>query len=72
MGEMKEHQVNSKQSNNKNKNGFKNQKSPDKKQDKNKSDQFHWRRAGKTSFVWVLILISAVFLFNLDKLFNFK
>ena len=65
MGEMKEHQVNSKQSNNKNKNGFKNQKSPDKKQDKNKSDQFHWRRAGKTSFVWVLILISAVFLSNL-------
>ena len=37
MGEMKEHQVNSKQSNNKNKNGFKNQKSPDKKQDKNLS-----------------------------------
>ena len=65
MGEMKEHQVNSKQSNNKNKNGFKNQKSPDKKQDKNQSDQFHWRRAGKTSFVWVLIIISAVFLSNL-------
>ena len=65
MGEMKEHQVNSKQSNNKNKNGFKNQKSPDKKQDKNQSDQFQWRRAGKTSFVWVLIIISAVFLSNL-------
>ena len=65
MGEMKEHQVNSKQSNNKNKNGFNNQKSPDKKQDKNQSDQFQWRRAGKTSFVWVLIIISAVFLSNL-------
>ena len=65
MGEMKEHQVNSKQSNNKNKNGFKNQKSPDKKQDKNQSDQFQWHRAGKTSFVWVLIIISAVFLSNL-------
>ena len=65
MGEMKEHQVNSKQSNNKNKNGFNNQKSPDKKQDKNQSDQFQWHRAGKTSFVWVLIIISAVFLSNL-------
>ena len=65
MGEMKEHQVNSKQSNNKNKNGFNSQKSPDKKQDKNQSDQFQWRRAGKTSFVWVLIIISAVFLSNL-------
>jgi len=65
MGEMKEHQVNSKHSNNKNNNGFKSQKSPDKKQDKNQSDQFQWRRAGKTSFVWVLIIISAVFLSNL-------
>ena len=65
MGEMKEHQVNSKQSNNKNKNGFKNQKSSDKKQDKNESNQFQWWRAGKTSFVWVLIIISAVFLSNL-------
>ena len=65
MGEMKEHQVNSKHSNNKNKNGFNSQKSPDKKQDKNQSDQFQWRRAGKTSFVWVLIIISAVFLSNL-------
>ena len=65
MGEMKENQVNSKQSNNKNKNGFNSQKSPDKKQDKNQSDQFQWRRAGKTSFVWVLIIISAVFLSNL-------
>ena len=65
MGEMKEHQVNSKQSNNKNKNGFNSQKSPDKKQDKNQSDQFQWRRAGKTSFVWVLIIISAVLLSNL-------
>ena len=65
MGEMKEHQVNSRKSNNKNKNGFNSQKSPDKKQDKNQSDQFQWRRAGKTSFVWVLIIISAVFLSNL-------
>ena len=65
MGEMKEHQVNSRKSNNKNNNGFNSQKSPDKKQDKNQSDQFQWRRAGKTSFVWVLIIISAVFLSNL-------
>ena len=40
--------------------------------DKNKSnnkkkepDQFKWQKAGKTSFVWVLVIISAVFLSNL-------
>ena len=32
-------------------------------------EQFQWKRAGKTSFVWVLIIISAVFLSNL---FNSK
>ncbi len=38
-------------------------------QNKNKgqkgNDQFQWKRAGKTSLVWVLIIISAVFLSNL-------
>ncbi len=33
--------------------------------DSKNTDQFHWKRAGKTSFVWVLIIISAVFLSNL-------
>ena len=28
-------------------------------------DQFKWQKAGKTSFVWVLVIISAVFLSNL-------
>ena len=28
-------------------------------------DQFKWQKAGKTSFVWVLLIISAVFLSNL-------
>ena len=33
--------------------------------DSKNTDKFHWKRAGKTSFVWVLIIISAVFLSNL-------
>lgn len=42
----------------------------DKKITKNKNnkknpDQFQWQRAGKTSFVWILVIISAVFLSNL-------
>ena len=28
-------------------------------------EQFHWKKAGKTSFVWVLIIISAIFMSNL-------
>ena len=36
-----------------------------KKLKKDQADQFQWKRAGKTSFVWVLIIISAVFLSNL-------
>ena len=32
---------------------------------KKEPDQFKWQKAGKTSFVWVLVIISAVFLSNL-------
>jgi cell division protease FtsH len=39
------------------------------KKDGKNIEQFQWKRAGKTSFVWVLIIISAVFLSNL---FNSK
>ena len=28
-------------------------------------EQFHWKKAGKTSLVWVLIIISAIFMSNL-------
>ena len=35
------------------------------KNNKKKPDQFQWQRAGKTSFVWILVIISAVFLSNL-------
>ena len=28
----------------------------------NKNNEFQWKRAGKTSFIWVFILISAIFL----------
>ena len=37
-----------------------------KKGDNHKVDeQFHWKKAGKTSLVWVLIIISAIFMSNL-------
>tara|TARA_B110001454_G_scaffold13184_1_gene11994 strand:+ start:1989 stop:4031 length:2043 start_codon:yes stop_codon:yes gene_type:complete len=32
---------------------------------KKRPDKFQWQRAGKTSFVWILVIISAVFLSNL-------
>jgi len=35
------------------------------KKNKKENEQFQWKRAGKTSLVWVLIIISAVFLSNL-------
>ena len=35
------------------------------KNNKKENEQFQWKRAGKTSIVWVLIIISAVFLSNL-------
>tara|TARA_B110000438_G_scaffold32145_1_gene31671 strand:+ start:2502 stop:4505 length:2004 start_codon:yes stop_codon:yes gene_type:complete len=35
------------------------------KNNKKEPDQFKWQKAGKTSFVWVLVIISAVFLSNL-------
>ena len=28
----------------------------------NKNNEFQWKRAGKTSFIWVFILITAIFL----------
>ena len=31
----------------------------------NKNNEFQWKRAGKTSFIWVFILISAIFLSGL-------
>jgi len=41
-------------------------KSPQKKnKDQKGNDQFQWKRAGKTSLVWVLIVVSAVFFSNL-------
>lgn len=56
----------------KKKNKLKNNKTQERKKsteklnkDSKNTDQFHWKRAGKTSFVWVLIIISAVFLSNL-------
>lgn len=56
--------VNSKR-NKKKSNGAAKKSVPNKKPDKNQSDQFQWMRSGKTSFVWVLIIISAIFLSNL-------
>ncbi len=56
----------------KKKNKLKNNKTQERKKsteklnkDSKNTDKFHWKRAGKTSFVWVLIIISAVFLSNL-------
>jgi cell division protease FtsH len=56
--------VNSKKENKPKQNGLKGQKKSPQNSNKNQkeNDQFQWKRAGKTSFVWVLIIISAVFL----------
>ena len=35
------------------------------KKDNNSPEQFHWKKAGKTSFVWILIIISAIFMSNI-------
>ena len=54
-------------SNKKNKNSTKIQKEKkpiNKKDNKNKTDEFQWQRAGKTSFVWILVIVSAVLLSN--------
>ena len=59
--------MNSKKENKSKQNGLKRQdkstKGPNKNQKRN--DQFQWKRAGKTSFVWVSIIIAAVFLSNI-------
>ena len=34
-------------------------------------NKFHWKQAGKTSLVWVVILVSAIFLSNLLHHTNF-
>ncbi len=59
--------VNSNKQNRSKQNGSKGPKKPAQNPKKNQqgNDQFQWKRAGKTSFVWVLIIISAVFLSNL-------
>jgi cell division protease FtsH len=59
--------VNSKKQNKQKQNGLKGQNKSPRNSNKNQkeSDQFQWKRAGKTSLVWVLIIISAVFLSNL-------
>ena len=54
--------VNSK---NNNSNKMSDKKITNNKNNKKKPDQFQWQRAGKTSFVWILVIISAVFLSNL-------
>ena len=33
--------------------------------DSNTPEQFHWKKAGKTSFVWILIILSAIFMSNI-------
>ena len=43
----------------------------------NKNNEFQWKRAGKTSFIWVFLLISAIFLSGLftsadQKILNFE
>ena len=38
---------------------------PKKGKDNKIDEQFHWKKAGKTSLVWVLIIISAIFMSNL-------
>ncbi len=38
---------------------------PKKSNDNKINEQFHWKKAGKTSLVWVLIIISAIFMSNL-------
>ena len=40
-------------------------KMPNKDSKDNKNNEFHWKRAGKTSFIWVFLLISAIFLSGL-------
>ncbi|MDP6611837.1 MAG: ATP-dependent zinc metalloprotease FtsH [Candidatus Marinimicrobia bacterium] len=59
--------MNSKKQNKQKQNGLKGQNKSPRNSNKNQkeSDQFQWKRAGKTSLVWVLIIISAVFLSNL-------
>ena len=38
---------------------------PKKSDDNKMNEQFHWKKAGKTSLVWVMIIISAIFMSNL-------
>ena len=59
--------MNSNKKNRSKQNGSKGPKKPAQNPKKNQqgNDQFQWKRAGKTSFVWVLIIISAVFISNI-------
>ncbi len=59
---MKVNKVNSKNNNSKK---LSDNNSNNKNNNKKEPDQFKWQKAGKTSFVWVLVIISAVFLSNL-------
>lgn len=61
---MKVTNVNSNQKNKNSKKVQKEKKPINKKDNKNKTDQFQWQRAGKTSFVWILVIVSAVLLSN--------
>ena len=61
---MKVTNVNSNQKNKNSKKIQKEKKPINKKDNKNKTDQFQWQRAGKTSFVWILVIVSAVLLSN--------
>ena len=62
LGETKVNKVNSKNNNSKK---MADNKKSNNKNNKKEPDQFKWQKAGKTSFVWVLVIISAVFLSNL-------
>ncbi|MGY8781517.1 MAG: ATP-dependent zinc metalloprotease FtsH [Fidelibacterota bacterium] len=59
--------MNSKKENKSKQNALKRQDESTNSSNKNqkRNDQFQWKRAGKTSFVWVLIIIAAVFLSNI-------
>jgi len=61
---MKVTNVNSNQKNKNSKKVKKEKKPINKTDNKNKTDQFQWQRAGKTSFVWILVIVSAVLLSN--------
>ena len=62
LGETKVNKVNSKNNNSKK---MADNKKSNNKNNKKEPDQFKWQKAGKTSFVWVLVIISALFLSNL-------